>query len=50
MSLPITEFSQRAMAVTREPELQRFWEQEARIYEQLSVDNPEAAILGGGRQ
>ena len=32
--LPQTAFSQRANAVTREPELQRFWE-EQRVYKQL---------------
>lgn len=34
VSLPITDFSQRAMAVTREPELQQFWK-EQRVYERL---------------
>jgi hypothetical protein len=34
VSLPITDFSQRAEAVTREPELQQFW-REQRTYEKL---------------
>ena len=37
--LPKTEFSMRANAVQREPELQAFWE-ENQIYEQLSQENP----------
>ena len=37
VSLPITEFSQRAEAVKREPELQQFW-QEQRTYERLVED------------
>ena len=32
VSLPLTDFSQRANAVTREPELQKFWDEEE-IYE-----------------
>ena len=39
VSLPITEFSQRAMATKREPELQQFWE-EQKVYERLAKDNP----------
>ena len=38
VSLPVTDFSQRANAVTREPELQRFWE-EAKVYERLAAEN-----------
>ena len=38
VSLPQTEFNQRAMATKREPELQKFWEEE-RIYEDLAENN-----------
>jgi isoleucyl-tRNA synthetase len=38
VSLPITDFSQRANAVIREPEIQKFWT-EAKIYEQLAEEN-----------
>ena len=37
VSLPVTDFSQRAEATKREPELQRFW-QEQRTYERLVED------------
>lgn len=39
VNLPQTDFSMRANAVKREPELQTFWA-ENRIYEKLSQDNP----------
>mmetsp|Transcript_10182 Transcript_10182/g.33516 ORF Transcript_10182/g.33516 Transcript_10182/m.33516 type:complete len:1021 (+) Transcript_10182:19-3081(+) len=39
VSLPQTSFSQRAMAATREPELQQFWS-EKRVYERLCETNP----------
>ena len=39
VSLPLTDFSQRANAVTREPELQKFWDEEE-IYEKLAAGNP----------
>ena len=39
MSLPETAFSQRANAVTREPELQQFWD-ELKVYEKLADENP----------
>ena len=38
VSLPQTSFSQRAMAATREPELQQFWS-EKRVYERLCETN-----------
>jgi isoleucyl-tRNA synthetase len=38
VSLPITDFSQRAMATKREPELQQFWE-ENKVYERLAKSN-----------
>ena len=48
VSLPITEFSQRANAVTREPELQRFWDEE-QIYQKLATENPgEPFVLHDG--
>ena len=48
VSLPITNFNQRAMAVTREPELQKFWE-DAKIYEKLAEENPgEVFVLHDG--
>ncbi|MEM9948977.1 MAG: isoleucine--tRNA ligase [Cyanobacteria bacterium P01_D01_bin.36] len=37
--LPKTDFSMRANAVRREPELQAYW-QEKKLYEKLSEDNP----------
>lgn len=39
VNLPKTKFDMRANAVKREPELQKFW-QEQRIYEKLSESNP----------
>ncbi len=39
VNLPQTDFSMRANAVKREPELQKFWS-ENQIYEQLSQNNP----------
>ena len=46
--LPDTSFNQRAMSVTREPELQKFWEDE-RIYEELAENNPgEPFVLHDG--
>jgi isoleucyl-tRNA synthetase len=39
VSLPKTNFDQRANAVKREPELQAFWK-ESRIYERLYEENP----------
>ena len=48
VSLPDTSFSQRANAVIREPELQKFWADE-RVYEGLSTSNPgEKYILHDG--
>ena len=48
VALPITEFSQRAMATKREPELQKFWE-ENKIYEKLADSNPgELFVLHDG--
>ncbi|MEL6470195.1 MAG: isoleucine--tRNA ligase [Cyanobacteria bacterium J06623_4] len=46
--LPQTEFSMRANAVKREPELQAYW-QEKRLYEKLAKENPgEPFILHDG--
>ncbi|KAL1526923.1 hypothetical protein AB1Y20_015614 [Prymnesium parvum] len=46
--LPHTSFSQRANALTREPELQKFWADE-QIYAQLSASNPgEPFVLHDG--
>jgi len=46
--LPQTDFSMRANAVKREPELQAFWE-ENKIYETLSQENPgEVYVLHDG--
>ena len=39
VNLPKTQFSMRANAIQREPELQKFWA-ENQIYEQLSQNNP----------
>lgn len=39
VNLPQTAFDMRANSVVREPQLQKFWE-EQRIYERLSRDNP----------
>jgi isoleucyl-tRNA synthetase len=48
VNLPQTKFDMRANAVKREPELQKFWE-EQRIYEQLSQNNPgEIFVLHDG--
>ena len=48
VSLPITDFSQRAMATKREPELQKFWEEEG-IYKKLAESNPgEVFVLHDG--
>ena len=48
MSLPTTNFSQRAHAAVREPELQAFWGRE-KIYEDLAKNNPgDAFVLHDG--
>ncbi|MBW4635200.1 MAG: isoleucine--tRNA ligase [Iphinoe sp. HA4291-MV1] len=48
VNLPKTNFDMRANAVKREPEIQRFWE-ENKIYERLSQNNPgELYILHDG--
>lgn len=48
VNLPKTAFEQRANSTKREPQLQRYWE-ENRIYEQLSRENPgEPFILHDG--
>ena len=48
VNLPKTQFDMRANAVKREPELQKFWE-ENQIYEKLSQQNPgEIFILHDG--
>ncbi|WP_204103065.1 MULTISPECIES: isoleucine--tRNA ligase [Spirulina sp. CCY15215] len=48
VNLPKTDFSMRANAVQREPELQQFWADE-QIYETLSRDNPgEIFVLHDG--
>ncbi len=44
VNLPQTEFSMRANAAVREPELQKFW-QENQIYEKLSQSNPEEVFV-----
>ncbi len=44
VNLPQTEFSMRANAVKREPELQEFW-QENQIYQQLGQDNPGSTFV-----
>ncbi len=48
VNLPQTNFNMRANSVTREPELQKFWEEE-QIYQRLSQNNPgEPFILHDG--
>ncbi|KST65788.1 isoleucine--tRNA ligase [Mastigocoleus testarum] len=48
VNLPSTKFDMRANAVKREPEIQKFW-QENQIYERLSQENPgELFILHDG--
>lgn len=48
VNLPQTNFNMRANSVTREPELQKFWEEE-QIYQRLSQTNPgEPFILHDG--
>lgn len=48
VNLPLTQFSMRANASQREPELQRFW-RENRLYETLSTNNPgEPFVLHDG--
>jgi isoleucyl-tRNA synthetase len=48
VNLPKTDFSMRANAIKREPELQQFWAEE-QIYETLSRDNPgEIFVLHDG--
>jgi isoleucyl-tRNA synthetase len=48
VNLPHTEFSMRANAKQKEPEIQKFW-QEAGIYEDLAANNPgEKFILHDG--
>ncbi|MDJ0681249.1 MAG: isoleucine--tRNA ligase [Xenococcaceae cyanobacterium MO_167.B52] len=44
VNLPQTDFSMRANAVKREPELQQFWA-ENQIYEQLSQNNPKEPFI-----
>ena len=44
VNLPQTDFSMRANAVQREPQLQQFWA-ENQIYEQLSRDNPKEPFI-----
>ncbi len=44
VNLPQTDFSMRANAVKREPELQQFWA-ENQIYEQLSQNNPKDPFI-----
>ena len=44
VNLPQTDFSMRANAVKREPELQQFWA-ENHIYEQLSQNNPKEPFI-----
>ncbi|MDJ0534443.1 MAG: isoleucine--tRNA ligase [Xenococcaceae cyanobacterium MO_207.B15] len=44
VNLPQTDFSMRANAVQREPELQQFWA-ENHIYEQLSQNNPKEPFI-----
>ncbi len=44
VNLPQTDFSMRANAVQREPELQQFWA-ENKIYEQLSQNNPKDSFI-----
>ncbi|VEP15160.1 Isoleucine--tRNA ligase [Hyella patelloides LEGE 07179] len=44
VNLPQTDFSMRANAVKREPELQQFWA-ENQIYEQLSQNNPKESFI-----
>lgn len=44
VNLPQTDFSMRANAVQREPELQQFWA-ENQIYEQLSQNNPKEPFI-----
>jgi isoleucyl-tRNA synthetase len=44
VSLPQTDFSMRANAVKREPEIQQFW-QDNQIYEQLSHNNPKDTFI-----
>ncbi len=44
VNLPQTDFSMRANAVKREPELQQFWA-ENHIYEQLSQNNPQESFI-----
>ncbi|MDJ0729835.1 MAG: isoleucine--tRNA ligase [Crocosphaera sp.] len=44
VNLPKTDFSMRANAVKREPELQKFWA-DNQIYEKLSQENPEDVFV-----
>ena len=44
VSLPQTDFSMRANATQREPEIQQFW-QENQIYEKLSQNNPKDIFI-----
>lgn len=44
VNLPQTDFSMRANAVQREPEIQQFWTENC-IYEQLSQNNPEDLFI-----
>ena len=47
VNLPQTAFDMRANSVVREPQLQKFWE-EQRVYEKLSRDNPGVRGRCGG--
>lgn len=48
VNLPKTKFDMRANAIKREPEIQKFWE-ENKIYDRLSQENPgELFILHDG--
>ena len=48
VNLPKTNFDMRANAIKREPEIQKFWE-ENKIYDRLSENNPgELFILHDG--
>jgi isoleucyl-tRNA synthetase len=47
--VPVTDFSMRANAVVREPEIQSYWAQQ-RVYESLVEDNPGVSAAGAQRQ
>ncbi|TVQ42165.1 MAG: isoleucine--tRNA ligase [Gloeocapsa sp. DLM2.Bin57] len=44
VNLPQTKFEMRANSVAKEPELQRFW-QENQVYERLSQENPQESFI-----